>query len=246
MLDVRVRFAACAELAPAMAAEAKRHLEDVQRAKLEAAARAVQGNIWGTLRDSRTGRAVPRAWIGVDERGGLGASDSTGRFWLWGFAPGKRQIIVYCPLHRQWLGKVATTVTIQALPAMKDTMDIRIDMDRCADVPVDTVRVRTRGVLSSGFEDGFFTPCKPFNQIKLGGYRDFSGLAYLGFAKSVIEPSEGWPTVKPDNHGYTRIFLDVEGDLIGPGSYGHMGIATYELVVTRVVSAKAASKTSCA
>jgi len=246
VLDFRVRFAACAELAPAMAAEAKRHLEDVKRAKLEAAARAVQGNIWGTLRDSRTGRAVPRAWIRVDERGGLGASDSTGRFWLWGFAPGKRQIIIYCPLHRQWLGKVATTVTIQAPPAMKDTMDIRIDMDRCADVPVDTVRVRTRGVLSSGFEDGFFTPCKPFNQIELGGYRDFSGLAYLGFAKSVIEPSESWPTVKPDNHGYTRIFLDVEGDLIGPGSYGHMGIATYELVVTRVVSAKAASKTSCA
>lgn len=246
VMDFRVRFAACAELAPAMAAEAKRHLEDVQRAKLEAAARAVQGNIWGTLRDSRTGRAVPRAWIRVDERGGLGASDSTGRFWLWGFAPGKRQIIIYCPLHRQWLGKVATTVTIQAPPAIKDTMDIRIHMDRCADVPLDTVRVRTRGVLSSGFEDGFFTPCKRFDQIKLGGYRDFSGEAYLDFAKSVIEPRGGWPTVKPDNHGYTRIFLDVEGDLIGPGSYGHMGIATYELVVTRVVSAKAPSTTSCA
>ncbi len=128
---------------------------------------------------------------------------------------------------------------------MKDTMDIPLDTQGCTDVPVDTVRVRTRGVLSSGFEDGFFTPCKPFDQIKLGGYRDFSGQAYLGFAKSLIQPREGWPTVKPD-HGYARIFLDVEGDLIGPGSYGHMGIATYELVVTTVVSAKAASKTSCA
>ncbi len=245
VMDFRVRFAACAELAPVMAAEAKRHLKDVERAKVEAAARAVQGNIWGTLRDSRTGRPVSRAWIRVDERGGLGGSDSTGRFWLWGFAPGKHRIIIYCPLRRQWLGKVATTVTIQAPPAMKDTIDIPLDTQGCTDVPVDTVRVRTRGVLSSGFEDGFFTPCKPFDQIKLGGYRDFSGQAYLGFAKSVIQPREGWPTVKPD-HSYTRIFLDVEGDLIGPGSYGHMGIATYELVVTRVVNAKAASKTSCA
>jgi hypothetical protein len=245
VLDFRVRFAACAELAPVMAAEAKRHLEDVERAKLEAAARAVQGNIWGTLRDSRTGRSVPRAWIRVDERGGIGGTDSLGRFWLWGFAPGTRKIIVYCPLKRQWLGKIATTVTVHAPPAMKDTMDIRIDMNRCADVPVDTVRVRTRGVWSSGFEDGFFTPCKPFDQIELGGYRDFSGQAYLGFAKSVVEPREGWPKVEPVN-GYTRVFLDVEGDLIGPGSYGHMGVGTYMLVVTRVVRAKAASKTSCA
>ncbi|MGZ3331583.1 MAG: hypothetical protein ACXU9O_07825 [Gemmatimonadaceae bacterium] len=245
VLDFRVQFAACPALARYMAAEARRHLEDVKRAKIEAAARAVQGNIWGTVRDSRTGRPVPRAWIRVDERGGVGGTDSLGRFWLWGFAPGSRKIIVNCPLKRQWLGRIATTVTIHAPPAMKDTMDIRIDMSRCADVPVDTVRVRTRGVLSSGFEDGFFTPCKPFDQIELGGYRDFSGLAYLGFAKSVVEPPEGWPKVEPV-HGSIRVFLDVEGDLIGPGSYGHMGLATYELVVTRVVSAKAASKTSCA
>ena len=61
VLDFRVRFAACPALARFMAAEAKRHLEDVKRAKVEAAARAVQGNLWGTLRDSRTGRPVPRA-----------------------------------------------------------------------------------------------------------------------------------------------------------------------------------------
>ncbi len=244
VLDFRVRFAACPALARFMAAEAKRHLEDVKRAKVEAAARAVQGNIWGTLRDSRTGRPVGRAWMRMDERGGLGASDSTGRFWLWGFAPGKHKVIVYCPLRRQWLGKVATTVPINATPAMKDTMDIAVDMRGCADVPVDTVRIRTRGVWSSGFEDGFFTPCTRFNQIPLGGYRDFSGEAYLGFARSGIEPPGGWPRMKAVN-GYYKTFLDVEGDLIGPGSYGHMGIATYELRVTRILSAKAASKTSC-
>ncbi|HMG70930.1 MAG TPA: carboxypeptidase-like regulatory domain-containing protein [Gemmatimonadaceae bacterium] len=244
VLDFRVRFSACPALARFMAAEAKRHLEDVKRSKVEAAARAVQGNIWGTLRDSRTGRPVPRAWIRVDERGGLGGSDSTGRFWLWGFAPGKHTIIVYCPLRRQWLGKVATTVAIEAPPAMKDTMDIAVDTRGCADVPVDTVRVRTQGVLSEGFEDGFFTPCKPFNQIPLGGYRDFSGQAYLGFAQGGIEPAGGWPDVKPED-GYYKTFMDVEGNLIGPGSYGHLGIATYQLIVTRVFSAKAATKKSC-
>ena len=127
---------------------------------------------------------------------------------------------------------------------MKDTMDISVDTRGCANVPVDTVRVRTRGVLSSGFEDGFFRPCKRFDQIELGGYRDFSGWAYMGFAKSFTQPRGGWPKVKPER-GYTRIFLNVEGDLIGPGSYGHLGVATYELVVTRVVSAQAASKSSC-
>ena len=37
----------------------------------------------------------------------------------------------------------------------------------------------------------------------------------------------------------------VEADLIGPGSYGHLGIALYRLRVARVVSATAASKRSC-
>jgi hypothetical protein len=124
-------------------------------------------------------------------------------------------------------------------------MDILVDMQRCADVPIDTVRIRTRGVLSSGFEDGFFTPCKRFDQIELGGYRDFSGLAYLDIPEKVPAPPAGWPEVKPEN-GYYRTFLDVEGDLIGPGSFGHMGVAIYELHVTKVLSANAASKDSCA
>jgi hypothetical protein len=128
---------------------------------------------------------------------------------------------------------------------MKDTIDISVDMRRCEDVPIDTVRIRIRGVLSEGFEDGFFTPCKPFNQIKLGGYRDFSGLASLDFTKSASASLGGWPKVKPVR-GYYKTFLDVEGDLIGPGSYGHMGLAIYLLKVTRVVSAKAASKRACA
>jgi len=244
ILNFRVRFALCAELAPEMAREATQHAKDVEHAKVEAAARAVQGNIWGTLRDSRTGSPVPRAWIRVDERGGVGASDSTGHFRLGGFAPGKHKIIVQCPLRRQWFGKVARTVSFQAPRAMKDTMDIQVDMRECTDVPVDTVRVRTQGVVTEGFEAGFFEPCKRFSQIQLGGYRDFSGLASLGFAGENIEPPQGWPHVKPEK-GYYRTYMDVEGNLIGPGSYGHMGLATYQLIVTRVFSAAAATKTSC-
>jgi hypothetical protein len=244
VLNVRVRFAACAELAPAMAAEVKRHLEDVKRAKLEAAARAVQGNLWGMVRDSRTAQPIRFVPVQIDGHW-AGGSDSLGHFWLWGFAPGKRRITVYCPLRRQMGGRVATSFTLDARPAMKDTTDIHIDMDGCVDAPIDTVRVRTQGVWSTGFEDGFFTPCKRFNQIRLGAYRDYSGLAYLSFARSGIEPPAGWPDVKPED-GYRKTYLDVEGDLIGPGSYGHMGIAIYELKVTRILTAKAASRASCA
>jgi hypothetical protein len=243
VLDFRVRFAACPALARYMAAEAKRHLEDVKRAKFEAAARAVQGNVWGTVRDSRTGKPVRFVPIQIDGHWASG-SDSLGHFWLWGFAPGKRKITVFCPLRRQMRGSVATSFNLDARPAMKDTTDITIDMKGCVDAPIDTVRIRTRGVWSTGFEDGFFTPCKRFDQISLGAYRDFSGMADLRFAHSGITPPGGWPRMKPVN-GYFKTFLDVEGNLIGPGSYGHMGIAIYELRVTRILSAKAASKTSC-
>jgi len=242
VLTLRVRIASCAEYAPAMAAEAKRQREDVIRAKREAADRAVQGNWWGTLRDSRTGQPVAWGWLRVDERGGLGATDSVGHFWLWGFAPGKHKIIIYCPVRRQWPSKVAGTQAFDAPPKMNDTADIRVDLTGCEDVPVDTVTVHTRGVWSVGFEDGFFTPCVPFTQIKLGGYRDWSHSAYLVFAGKGIDPPGGWPDIKPVN-GYVKAFIDVDGDLIGPGSFGHLGMATYLLRVTRVRSARAAKTT---
>ncbi len=132
---------------------------------------------------------------------------------------------------------------IQAPPRMNDTFDINIDMRNCKDPEVTTVKVRTRGVWSIGFEDGFFTQCEPFNQIPLGAYRDWSHMALLIFAGPGIDPPGGWPDIKPIN-GYYKVFLVAEGDLIGPGTYGHLGIATYLLKVTRVVSAKAASKTA--
>jgi hypothetical protein len=244
VLAFRVRFAWCAEMAPVMAQEAERHRQDVARAKLEGAARAVQGNIRGTVRDASTGRPVPRVPIRVD-RDGPTFSDSLGRFWLWGFAPGKRKITAQCPTRRSFLGgKEATSFSIQAPPRMNDTFDIRINMRNCEDPEVMTATVRTRGVWSVGFEDGFFTPCEPFTQIRLGAYRDWSRAAYLTFAHKGIDPPGGWPDLKPTK-GYYKIFLDVEADLVGPGSYGHLGIATYLLKVTRVVSATSATKTSC-
>jgi hypothetical protein len=235
-IDLRIRPVQCAELAPVMAAQAAEHKRDVERARAEAAARAVQGNWSGILRDARTGKPVPRAFMRVGN-GGPGQSDSTGHFSLSGFAPGPQKITIYCPVRRQWLGKPAKTINFVARPAMRDTADIRVSVNDCTDVPVDTVRIRTQGVWSIGFEDGFFTPCHPFNQIQLGGYRDY-GQAFLGFAKGVTLPKGVWPDVAPNSQGYTKIFIDAEGDLIGPGSYGHLGVSTFLLRITRVITAR--------
>lgn len=247
VIDFRIRPSMCEELAPAMAAQAEQHNKDVVRANQEAAAKAVQGNLWGTLRDKMTEKPVPRASIRIGSAGGIFFSDSTGRFWLWGFAPGKHELIVRCPVKRQMLGmgKVAGRLNFTARPAMKDTMDISIDASPCVDVPLDTARVRTRGVWSVGFEDGFFTPCKAFDEISLGGYEDRFHLAFLTFAKRDLAPPGGWPKMKPVK-GYYKIFLDVDADLIGPGSFGHMGMGTFLLRVTRVRSATMATKHSCA
>jgi hypothetical protein len=242
-INFRVRPHACVELAPAMAAEAAKHKEDVERAKVEAAARADAGNLWGVLRDAKTGKPVPLARMRMDVTGGIASTDSAGRFWLWGFAPGSHKIAIYCPVRRQLLGRVATNYPFYARPAMKDTMDISAPMDHCTDVPVDTVHVRTKGVWSTGFEDNFFTPCKPFTQIDLGGYRNY-GLAWVTFAKSGLAPKGGWPETAPKN-GSSRTFIDVEADLIGPGSYGHMGVGTFVLRITRVLSARATDKEQC-
>jgi hypothetical protein len=242
VIEFRFKRTACAELAPVMLAEAERHRRDVEQAKVDAAARAVAGNWWGVLRDGKTGRPIPRAWIRVDNHG-PGLSDSTGHFWLWDFAPGTHTISVYCPVRRQFLPRIGTKFTFVARPAMKDTADISVQLDGCEDVPIDTVRIHTKGVWSIGFEDGFFKPCKPFDQIPMGGYKNF-GYAYVGFASEGVGPEGGWPKVAEEN-GTTRFFLEVEADLIGPGSYGHMGVGTFLLRITRVLRATAATSVSC-
>jgi hypothetical protein len=244
VLTLRVRMKSCAERAPFMAQEAKRHIEDVARAKVEAAARAVESEIWGTLRDARTGRPVPRAPILVDGRGGTARTDSIGRFALGGIAPGSHKIVVYCPLKRQPMGKKATILTMNVRPATKDSTDIHVAMDVCSDVPVDTVHVHTKGVWRLGIEDGYFTPCKQFSQIKLGSYDDWSHQALLIFADGTLKPPNGWPRIKPVR-GYEKVFMDVDGDLIGPGLDAYMGIAIYQLRVTRIRSVSAATKSSC-
>ncbi|MEO7823178.1 MAG: carboxypeptidase-like regulatory domain-containing protein [Gemmatimonadaceae bacterium] len=243
LLDFRVRVASCAQIARAIAAAEEQHRQNVARAKEEASARAVAATFSGTLRDVRSGRPVQRAPLRIGRRN-VGGSDSLGRFSFSGVAPGKKEISVYCPVRRQWFGKVATTVAVHARPAAKHTLDIQIDMQRCADVPVDTAKVRTKGVWSIGFEDGFFTPCEKFSQIELGGYTDWSGYAYVVFAERDIRPPGGWPEIK-EKDGYKKIFIVAEGELIGPGSYGHLGIATYLLRVSRITSAEAPSKRSC-
>ena len=66
----------------------------------------------------------------------------------------------------------------------------------------------------------------------------------LDFANDGIEHQGGWPKV-PEHDGSAKIFLDVEGDLIGPGSYGHMGVGTFILRVTRVIEVRAPSAEAC-
>ena len=77
-----------------------------------------------------------------------------------------------------------------------------------------------------------------------GAYIDKSKVAELTFAGSGITPPGGWPDIKPTD-GCTKIFMVVEADLIGPGSYGHLGIALYQLRVARILRARAASKGGC-
>jgi hypothetical protein len=84
-----------------------------------------------------------------------------------------------------------------------------------------------------GFEESRFVPC---DSVLPSAWMEFAP----GAQKA---PDVRWP--KNLDKYYPEVFVRVEGQLVGPWRYGHMGVSDYQLTVNRTLTVRRPSKTRC-
>jgi hypothetical protein len=130
-------------------------------------------------------------------------------------------------------GRVAQLDSATLVNAAGRSWEIRGDGSACDQRPVVVQRGRWRGRYSAGFEHSEFRWCG-----------DTTRAIWVRFKQKTAEsPRVKWPP-STDPYTYTA-FITVVGTMRGPDRYGHLGVATYELEVDSVLSARAAGPRDC-
>lgn len=192
----------------------------------------------GIVIDSATGKAIVRAKICREVE--LGASygrgvvcaspDSVGRYVLDSLPEGQQVVTVTCSSLRL-IGRRLRLDTLQVGVGEVGRLDVTTDAQGCDMRPFITRRGLFRGRYVVGFEESEFRPCGD----------SISAWARLGPA--AMDSAPKWP--KPNHKYYSRFYVEWEGTLRGPWTYGHMGVASYEMAVERVRVVRNPKRSDC-
>jgi hypothetical protein len=198
----------------------------------------------GTIRDSATAHAIPRlyvcAYVTTYPRGGpatllsrCAAVDTLGTFLLDSIPRNWEWLQVACVGH--W-GKSIPLLNLSsrghALPASpwkpvlsSGTCDLR---------PTRAVSGRFAGLYTGGFEESSFRRCDYPRQA-----------IWLSFGPEAMAQYRDALTALPADTVPHPIYLEARGTLTGPGVYGHMGSAEYELHVDSVYQVGGTTPADC-
>jgi len=182
----------------------------------------------------------------MDKGGGIAAySDSSGQYIEFDIPTGTRVVAIHCPTKRIWMGRVVTTRTISVASNTDSVLNFFVTLRGCDEPPLRDTTVELSGHYVSGFETSMFKPCALFPE-------KFQGTAYEGWhgeATVWVEWTDKalggrkWPDVgKRQNPEY---YVRWRGTLSGPGSFGHLGFAGYQLLVKELITVRIASKQDC-
>lgn len=192
--------------------------------------------------DSATGSPVAHAGVQANGWTGLAWTDSTGRFRMTG-VPLVTELNVRCPTRRRLAGRVTFRQPL-LLPAGADTqVVVRLDAPSCVEPPVRSEHVELAGHYTFGFESSNFRPCGGLPAAAKFYGTDW-GSAWVQFADSVRGRDLRWPEIEKTEY-YPTVFVRWRGTLTGPGAYGHMGVATYGLVVDEILEVRRPLTTDC-
>lgn len=205
----------------------------------------------GTITDSASGEAVIGARVRIDcpECYGRHPTDSTGRYRINRLPTGTFRIEFHCPsvtgLGAEILQRMVT------IPAAGETViDVRVPKDRCWEPSYSERTGIFRGYWTPGFESSAFVPCEDrtmgIGYPLLPGKRVIATKAWADLAPSVQLRRNVWPKNVPvDAWGNPTYFVVWRGTLKGPGTYGHMGVSDFSMIVDSMIAVRAKAPGNC-
>jgi hypothetical protein len=108
----------------------------------------------------------------------------------------------------------------------------------------DTLVGLYRGNYTSGLEESRFIPCAPITALRAPAGVSRGGSIWVTFTDSAFRNSAArWPA-QVDSF-YPSFYVRWRGAVIGPGTYGHLGVAAYLMRVDRVVEIRNPSPRDC-
>lgn len=184
------------------------------------------------LLDSISGKPIARAGVQTFPWTPLTQTDKNGRATVHGVRRASF-LSIMCPTWSQPLGPKIWDQQLD-LAVVNDTqLVVRVPTHGCLERPPETRRREYRGRYTSGFEASNFSPCGGIPSVPDSVHR-FRRHVWVRFAPKVNMKGVKWPEFA-DTAQYPTVYVRWEGILDGPGSYGHLGGAAYELVVDRIL-----------
>lgn len=157
-------------------------------------------------------------------------TDAGGRFEAWGPVPHpNEQISVHCPSRlRSALGK---QLGVSGLGVRNGRAEItfRVDASQCVEPPVRMQRLRMAGTYIGGFESSQFIPCK--GMPAEAAYYAYPRGYWVWMPRAIAERVQRAAQATADGPTAGVVYVEWLAKSTGPGSYGHMGLALYELEV---------------
>lgn len=104
------------------------------------------------------------------------------------------------------------------------------------------------GHYTPGFESSRFVPCPAdawfIPSDSLDTYRYDARRAWATWRNAKNQELK-WPDAPRDDYGNETYYVRWRGTVVGPGSYGHMGVSPFEFFVDSVITLRAPAKNDC-
>ena len=209
------------------------------------------GVLSATVFDSLTGKPIVGARVTIWCPGCYGRwpTDTAGHFRRGSLPPGQFRLEFHCPSVTP-LGAEILHRDVVISPNRETVVNVRVPFATCVEPKYSERTGIFRGYWTSGFEESRFFPCADtllgVSAPLLPGRRIGQPSAWADLSSSAWPRSLKGPRGAPvDEYGNPTLFVTWHGVLKGPGSYGHLGVSEYSMVVDRVIAIKAKGPANC-
>ncbi len=197
--------------------------------------------------DRASGR--PLAGAGIRTYGATGWTNASGIYRFRQRRPPTRMsFTVYCPARFLMSGRRLDSLVL-ALPTT-EPVAVRVDASNCTEPRPDTVVGEFAGHFEAGFEESEFLPCASGPEPGHTAYGPTPFRAWLESSRSIswerFRGVKAGPWLGADGQEQMMShYVRLRGRLIGPGSYGHMGVSPFLFLLDEVLEVRTPRPDDC-